>query len=84
MTIKELILLESFHNGKSLEVEKGRTGFQNNVTMLVALWLLGEREVLAQQLQRLASFSPIQQALQQLLAGHQTQGIDIFRQLGYW
>ena len=41
---------------KSWQVEKGRTGFQNKVTMLVGLYLCGERELLAQHLQRLKAW----------------------------
>ena len=69
---------------KTLQVQKGKTGFMNKLTMLVALHHLGYHDQVKRELDRLVAFSPLQDGLRQLIAGHNERGLDIFRQLGYW
>ena len=52
-------------------------GFVNKLTMLVALHALGHTDALKQQLDRLVSFSPIQEGLRAIIAGHNEHGMDI-------
>ena len=73
-----------FFGPKTLQVQKGKTGFMNKLTMLVALHHLGYHDKVQRELQRLVGFSPLQAGLRELIAGHNAQGIDIFRELGYW
>ena len=62
----------------------GKTGFMNKLTMLVAVHHLGYHDQVKKELDRLVAFSPLQDGLRQLIAGHNERGLDIFRQLGYW
>jgi hypothetical protein len=65
------------------EAEKRKTGFQNNLVTLVALYASGELRRCEQEMVRLQQFYPIQDQLFQLLSLHQLVGLTAFHLLGY-
>ena len=65
------------------EAEKRKTGFQNKLVTLVALYASGELRRCEQEMVRLQQFYPIQDQLFQLLCLHQLVGLTAFHLLGY-
>ena len=64
-------------------LQKAKTGMQNKVAMLVALYKIGEFDALRFQLRRLQHFPAIMKQVQQLEAAHAKHGLQAFYNLGY-
>ena len=62
---------------------KKQTGHQKKLATLTALFITGEMTVLAQELNSLASFYPLQEDLQHLMVRYQELGIEAFYREGY-
>ena len=63
--------------------EKSKTGIWNRFATLVALHMAGETTALQRELDRLASWSPIQPQLAEIRRGWERDGLEAFYSLGY-
>ena len=69
-------------SSESAKAEKKKTGFQNRLAAMVALWALGEHDILKEHVRRLCSFWALQEQLQAIQSLYTIMGINAFYVLG--
>ena len=68
---------------KQTKAEKKKSGFQNKIVALLALYHCGELDRLQQEMTRMLSWHPLQEQLHQVVSLYQHLGVAAFQVLGY-